>query len=191
MKNRTLTLSALVILGMALAPAVASAQTADLVMTDFTAEWDGETLSLTAEVAVSTHGSFGVIDTEVGFYLDDYFLGALPLLAEQQALGTCHEQMPPNCDGFCEPIYIDGVWLTNGACLAMNWPLSGNLCCCAYVMPPKQYLTPYHGESMATATVDPMGVYAEGDETNNSVSIALGPIAGDARSWSQVKALYR
>ena len=190
MKNRTLMLGALVILGVALAPVVATAQTADLAMTDFTADWDGETLTLSAEVTVSTHGSFGTIDTEVSFYLDDYYLGSLPLLAQELILGDCHEDTPPNCEGYCEPIYIDGELITNGACVGLVWQL-GDLCCCAYAVPAKQYPTSYHGESMATCTVDSADAYDEGDETNNSMSIALGPIAGDARSWSQVKALYR
>ena len=191
MKNRRLMLGALVILGVALAPVVATAQTADLAMTDFTADWDGETLTLSAEVTLSTHGSFGTIDTEVGFYLDDYYLGSLPLLAQQLVLGSCHDDTPPNCDGYCEPIEIDGEWTTASACMAMTWPVSGNLCCCVYLVPANQFSTSYHGEEMATATVDPAGAYDEGDETNNSMSIALGPIVGDARSWSQVKALYR
>ncbi|MBC8426953.1 hypothetical protein H8E07_22795 [bacterium] len=191
MRKGKLTWAVLVVLGLVVAPAVASAQSVDLAMTEFTADWDGETLTLLAEVTVSSHGSFDPVATEVGFYLDQYYLGSYPLLLEQHIIGNCHEDMPPDCDGYCEPIYIDDQLTTAAACLAMNWSLQGNLCCCVYVVPMTPYLTPYHGEQTVTATADPQGIYAEGDETNNSMSIALGPIAAETRTWSHVKTLYR
>jgi hypothetical protein len=187
MRNRTLTLFALAVL--ALATTVASAQTIDLAMTEFSADWDGETLTLMAEISFTSHGSFEPVEAEVGYYLDSYHVGSALLHLEQIALGNCHEDTPPDCDGYCEPIYVDGQLITVYSCMAVNW--SSPMCCCVYLVPVTPYLAPYHGEGTATVTVDPMGVHAEADETNNSMTIALGPIAGEARTWSQVKALYR
>ena len=191
MNRQMSTLGVLVVMGLAILPVVSSAQTADLAMTDFTAAWDGTTLTLSAQVTVSTHGSFETIDTEVAFYLDSVHIGSVPLLVEPDLIGSCHQDTPPDCGGYCEAIYIDGVRCEPAGCAGLTWPVTGPQCCCLYVIPAKQYLTPYHGESMASGTVDPMGVHAEGDETNNTMSVSLEPIVDEARTWSQVKALYR
>ncbi len=46
-------------------------------------------------------------------------------------------------------------------------------------------------QRFCTVIVDPDNLADELDETNNTMTFALGPVGAESRSWSAVKALYR
>jgi hypothetical protein len=102
---------------------------------------------------------------------------------------TCWNYQPGDCGlGECLSLYtFTSDW--DGDC--REWPNFYN-CACGYTITP--YVEPVQvepGYQTLVLTVDPNDVVPETDESNNTVTIDLGPIANDFVTWSGVKSLYR
>ena len=100
---------------------------------------------------------------------------------------TCHDYLGSNCgEGEClDIVTFTAIWY--GEC--RYWQL--NQCSCHYTIEPYVEWSGFYNQQFCTVIVDPNDLVDELDETNNEMTIALGPVTTRQESWSAVKALYR
>jgi hypothetical protein len=101
----------------------------------------------------------------------------------------CWQQPITQCgDGNCLDIYTGLGWL-DGFCSTSGFLWN---CGCLYVINKEFEPVPYSlGYNTVTVTLDPYNLVPEADETNNEMTIDLGPIANDFVTWSGIKSMYR
>jgi hypothetical protein len=142
--------------------------------------------------------SVAAILTSVQFYLDGMPVDAVQYDVTVGPSGDC-TGMPPDCSGYCPPLQISGEWIV-AECgpwtlryfdpILQEWVVS-DVCSCTYPILMVGNSNVSTHPTTATATVDPDNLVPEMDETNNSMTIVVGPSANDATSWGLIKALYR
>jgi hypothetical protein len=178
-------LGAAIMMGILALPAMVSADV-DLHLVSVNVSYDGNDLHISAEVGASYHGSHGPFATDVRFYLDTDRVFTDPFDGPDYPIETC-EDSAPACDGICVPMIINGT-VTSGSCV--NW-LYPNGCSCIYLVLSNEGVQPYGGQATCTAVVDEDNNVQEADETNNSMTVDLQPIAVDMSTWTAIKVLYR
>jgi hypothetical protein len=139
-----------------------------------------------ALVAVRVHGFGGPFATGVGFELDGDPVTSLPLSIGPVGGGTCPDHVPPNCDGDCPAIDMNGE-MVEGICI--NYADEG--CACLYLQTVNSDPVPIAAPAVFTSVVDPDNLVEEIDETNNVMEIFAGPSPIQGTTWGTVKSLYR
>jgi len=171
-------------------PAVAAADV-DLSIASVSASYDGNELTLAAEVKMEAHGSIGPISADVRFYLDDQLVLTDPFDAEDLEVDTCQYFSPPNCGmGNCTDKVINGQ-PASGSCLTLQWGEDDPFCGCVYLVISPGGTAAYNDQTTCSVVVDEDDNVQEGDETNNVQTISLEPVPTEKVSWSAIKALYR
>lgn len=174
-------------------PAASSAQgDVDLMVTGVQASLVGNDLLVAAEVTVLDQGYPAPISTTVRYFLDGQPAGSGPFTMLTSLPGTCGMFSPPNCDyGYCEDKDTNGQ-PTAAACIQMiNYDTSMIGCGCVYVYLQPSHPVTYHDEMICAVVIDEEDIVAEADESNNTLSISLEPVAERAESWSRIKATFR
>ncbi|MBC8426900.1 hypothetical protein H8E07_22525 [bacterium] len=102
---------------------------------------------------------------------------------------TCWNYQPGNCGlGECLQLY---AFASDWTADCIEWPNFYN-CGCKYTITPYIQPIPYEfGYQTMQVTVDPFYAVPETDESNNEVTIDLGPIPNDMETWSSIKSIYR
>lgn len=103
---------------------------------------------------------------------------------------NCWWQPITNCaGGECLDIYSIYYGTATGTCASGGFLMH---CGCYYVIDyelPETTFVP--GYTTVEINVDPFNLVTETDETNNTMTIDLGPIANEIKTWSTVKSMYR
>ncbi|MFH1219384.1 MAG: hypothetical protein V1694_02910 [Candidatus Eisenbacteria bacterium] len=197
MKRRTILLTALVVL-ILLPPCVRSQEPVlDLAITELqcTCLPEGGVL-LEALVGLATVGSIDAIYTDVRFYLDGQPAGSVVYDVAAVSGGECGGT-PPDCSGLCTPTLINGEVIVPDCAvwhivhyLEPDGP-EFDICACNYFIVKADFEEGGSTGMTATAHVDDSGLVSEMDETNNSMTIFIGPSAVSNSTWGTIKALYR
>jgi hypothetical protein len=152
-----------------------------------------ESANVEAEIQLATADSIGSVLTDVRFYLDGIPVGSVVYDVTPTAPGPC-ELLGPPCEGYCAPANINGNW-TEGFCAQFQKPnIEPPLyyCVCVYLTLKPMIAGKPTGEPVTcTATVDYDDAVEETDESNNSMTIFVGPTATNGTSWGLLKSLYR
>jgi len=102
---------------------------------------------------------------------------------------NCSQQSMLNCgNGTCADL-VSGLGWMDGFCTS-----SGRTppCGCSYIAHREFEPVPYMiGYNTVVITLDPDDLIDETDETNNVMTIDLGPIANEFVTWSALKGMYR
>lgn len=145
-----------------------------------------------------TADSVAAILTSVQFYLDGVPVDTVQYDVAAGPSGDCTGGAP-ECSGDCPPLQINGELIV-AACapwtvryfdpILQDWVVA-DICSCIYPILKVGNSNMATQPSTLTAVVDPDDLVWEVDETNNSMTIMVGPSANDATSWGFIKALYR
>ncbi|MBC8426899.1 hypothetical protein H8E07_22520 [bacterium] len=103
---------------------------------------------------------------------------------------SCWWQPITNCGGgTCLDIMSIYYGSAEGTCASGGFLMHcGCLYSIEYELPETTFVPGY---TTVTVAVDPFNLVPETDETNNTMTIDLGPIANDFETWSSIKSMYR
>ena len=145
---------------------------------------------LIPQIQIESTGDDADFPLEIGIEFDGTLAHTMVDIVEYVvATHTCYQYLPPDCgSGDCLTIYgffyyVDGVCSRSLA--------APNFCACVWILYPESPWFVAAGQMNCTVIVDPNDLIEEIDETNNSMTMELGPVAADPATWSTVKALYR
>ncbi len=139
-------------------------------------------ISFQAQIQLASFGDGDAFVTEVRFLLDGVPVTSVPLAVGDRTAGSCSTNVPPDCDGSCPTIMIDGSSV-DGVCVDYQ-----DECVCLYLQTVNSPEVPFSDGDQLTAVVDPDNLVEETDEDNNSFD---GPVDSGLASWGTMKALYR
>jgi hypothetical protein len=186
--SQSLALAAMIVAALA-AGAVAQPDK-DLTVTGINIEVAKGDFRIIPEIAIHSTGNDNDFPLEIGVAFDGTLAHVMvDIVHYVVATSTCYNYVYPDCGmGDCLTIYgffayVDGVCDRRLA--------APNLCGCIWVLYPESPWFISLGQQTCTIIVDPNDLVTELDETNNELTIELGPVASEPQSWSSVKALYR
>jgi hypothetical protein len=156
------------------------------------------TIQLTAQLTLhNTLTSPAVYATDIEFYLDANLVATKEVVMAPSG-SNCTGQDPG-----CSLIICDipnGVhctmwmtWLAGGGCDPSDPEgtcIPIEICACPLYVE-IDTTSSHSGEFTATAVYDPANQVTEADETNNSLTVAIGPVPSDTRTWGAIKALFK
>jgi hypothetical protein len=151
---------------------------------------------LEALVGLATVGPTDAIYTDVQFYLDGEPVGSVVYDAAPVTSAGCGGT-PPDCSGLCTPTTINGQVIIPDCLPWHMWHYMDpdgpemDICSCNYLIIKADLEESGSTGMTATACIDGAGLISEMDETNNCMTISIGPSAVNNSTWGMMKALYR
>jgi hypothetical protein len=155
----------------------------------------GGTSRLDAEVQLATLDSIGSFNSEIRFFVDGIHVGSGFFLCDSKPKSSC-EQLGPPCDdpiNWCIPAIIGGKVVEGDCVLALDFdPELPDSCVCIHIdwIPGEEWM-PGKSAMVCTAVIDPDDFIPEMLETNNSMTIVIGPSYTQGTVWGTIKSLYR
>ncbi|MBU0741365.1 hypothetical protein KKG45_02020 [bacterium] len=184
---QTLTIVGLALCTLAVVPA--QGQDLDLSVDDVVVEIVGNGYQAAPHIGLANHGNLANHLLQVAIYYGPIMVELLEDGVQYvQNHHTCWNYLYPNCgQGEC----LDIVSFT--AYYAGNCQRSAlfYFCGCKYTITPYVQWIPYAGQATLTVVVDPYNLVPEVDETNNTMTIDLEPVADETITWTAVKSIYR
>jgi len=187
------TLCLLLISGLlALAVVGASAQEIDLSVSNIEVDVQGGGMYINPTINLRAFGNIPAIDTTIDIYFDGIFAESLPWQIVPFESGTCPLNVYPDCDGNCNDLVLGSVTYY-GSCYD-EYIAAQTLWRCAcrwYTYGEGQIFHPIVDQATVTVKIDLPESVPEWDETNNELTIDLGPVGDDSPTWSSMKSMFR